>query len=189
MQTETDDEHQREPDLALGARLADGEALGEVVETDTERDQEPELLRGRETMTLGSRSDLAALELADGHGTRPEGSSPSPAAAREPVVVHQAEQADARTAGEDRREGHEAPPAATAVGRRLQCRLDRVVRLGQHVEEQEDQDADRDGVQERLEAGRRVAQAADGQAEEDREAGDRTKADDLRGRHLHLHRT
>ena len=53
--------------------------------------------------------------------------------------------------------------------------VDRLPGGGQHVPEEEEQDPDRDGVQQHPQRGRRTAQPADRQTEEDRPAGDRTQ--------------
>ena len=157
-------------DLAGGGGLADREALGEVVQADADGDEEGERPARRQPLTV--------LHLDSGH--RPgshHGGRPAPR--HEPLPVDEPEQSDGQAGGEQEAEREDpAPGALLGCGGRKRG-LYRLDCGRKHVPEEEEQDPRRGGAQEGLETDGRVAQTADGQAEEDGEPGERAKQQDL----------
>ena len=172
VQAEPDDEQQRESDLALRCRLTDREPFGEVVEPDADRDEHGESLRVA-PLRHGRR------ELVDVRGA---GTEPSLASLDRAFVVDEPDQPGPEARREHGRQADEAPPAGAVV---LCCKervLDRFVRVAEHIEEQEDEDADRDGVQAGAQLRCRVPEPPEREAEEDRETGDRREHPEARRR-------
>ena len=146
MEGEPDRQHARERDRTHVGGLADGEALGEVVQAEPGGDRERE--------RAGAGRGVAVAQLAE-HG---------------PVEVDEAQQPEPDSRGEDGGHGRERP--ALALGDR---RLHRPGRVGEDVPEQEDQDPGREGVQETLDRLRKAVHARDREAEKDSSAGDRAE--------------
>ena len=122
-----------ERDLAAGGRLADRQALGEVVQADADRDQDRQPARARHACHPGG------LELG-GRG-RAGAEQALRALLRHPaVVVDEAEEADAEAAGEQRGEPDEVAPRAAGVDRGVERVLHRADAVLEHVEEEEEQD-------------------------------------------------
>ena len=172
MQAEADHQHVGEAELVLRRRLADREALREVVQADPDRDEEGEPARRRQAR------EMRGPELRRGCRARAEEASAAPGL-HPRVVVHEAEEAECEPAERERRQPREPPPA-----RRAQRRFDRVDRLLEHVPEKEEQDPGRGRAQEGLERLADVVQPAHRQADEDRQAGDGAEQEDVGGRHL-----
>jgi hypothetical protein len=96
-----------------------------------------------------------------------------------PVVVDEAHQAECKPAAEQGRELQHAAPVVV-----LDRRLDRLDAVREHVPEQEQEDAGRERRQGRAHLRRGAAVAAERQAEEDREPGDRAEDERLRRAHV-----
>ncbi len=138
VQCEADDEHRRQIHLTVRGRLPDGEALGEVVQPDTEGDEKRQPVRRRQS------GDESGTKLRGGRGTRPERAGPAGHAA---VVVHEAEQPHTDAPGEHEGQPRKPGPGAVTTAGRGERVLDWFVRVLEHVEEQEQQDADGDRVE------------------------------------------
>jgi hypothetical protein len=70
------------------------------------------------------------------------------------------------------------------VGGTLERILNRADAVGEHVPEQEEQDAGRHRAQDGLDAGVGAADAAERQAQEDRQTGERAEDEQLRSRRV-----
>jgi hypothetical protein len=144
VQGEADDQQPGQGQFAAGGGLADGQALGEVVQADPGGDAHP----GAQRRCLGR--GLGEVGLGRGHGPRAEANRPWPGApGPQPPEVEQGEQADTEADRVDEPEGGELAPAGFAFGRLLHGVLDRFGGMGQDLEQQEHQNAGRGGVQER----------------------------------------
>ena len=175
MEREAHDQRHREAGRAGRRRLADREPLAEVVHADADRDQECQALSVGQAL-----HEAAALELVDrrGAGTDERGRAARRAALHPLRVVDEPHQAE-REAGEpDRAEGGEGAPVAS-----VELLLDRLDRPGEHVPEQEEEDARRKRAHPRTRGGAEIAQPSHRQPEEDRPAGDRAEEERLGGGH------
>ena len=138
----------------------------------SDRDWAGESRAGR-TATLGDRGRAEAPEVL------------AAAALHDQLVeVDEAHQSDREADDEDRGQPGEAPPRAVVVERGgVERGLDRLDSGRQHVPEEEEQDARRGRAEQRAGPGREVLQAARGEAEEDRQPGDRPEYENLSLRH------
>ena len=156
-----------EADVALGCRLADGQSLGEVVQTDADRDHHRQAFRRRPLRHR--RGELAGV------GRSRAERAAAGAGVQSPVVVDEPDQSGGQADGEHGSEAGESPPAAAVVHRRGQRALDRLVGVAQHVEQQEDQNADGAGVQGRPHPWCGIAEPPHRKAQEDGQPGDRPR--------------
>src|SRR5262249_10182392 len=155
-----------------GGRLPDRQPLREVGEPDARGDEDRQPLRGRKPWAMRTR------EL--GHRGRawPEHRLSLPRL--DPtVVVDEAHQADDEAGQRDRGDACEVAPVS-----RVERALDRIDRLCEDVPEQEQQNPGRGRREERLDLRRAAVHPAHGQADEDRQAGDRAEQECLSGAHL-----
>jgi len=101
-------------------------------------------------------------------------------AASQPPHVEQRHQADPKADGVDQAERGELAPGGLALGGLLERLLDRLGGVGEDLNQQEQQDPGRGGVEERLGPQARHPDPAQRQAEVNGEPGDRAQQDRLR---------
>ena len=178
MQGEADDQQHRQADGAGGGAAADRESLAEVVQADAHGDQQGQAAGRRP----GADAQAAGGQLAGGHRARTVPGRP--AAPGQPALVpDQAEQADAEPGQEQRAVARHRADAARVVVERAERRVHRLPGVGEHVPDEEQEDADGERVQELPEALARGLQPADRQAEQDRHPGDEAEDEGLRLTH------
>ena len=140
------------------------------MQTDADGDEERERAARREPLPV------LHLDGRDGAGPH-HGGRPAP---RDQLLpVDEAEQSCAESRYEQGGERDHAAPRAVLSGRGSQRRLHGLDGGGDHVPEQEKEDAGGDRAQERFEPDGRRAQPAGRQAEEDGEPGESAEQQDL----------
>src|SRR5207253_1881621 len=184
VQREPDDQDGGQADLTGGGAAADGQPFAEVVQTDADRDEQ------RQAAGRGPPGDTPRPrhgQFLRRHRARPEppgrrrrrrrggrrgrGDGPGPRA--EPALVeHQAPQADGDAEEEQGGvPGDGADPAAPVV-QLAQGDVHRLEGVDQDVPDQEDQDADGEGVEELTGPGLDLAYPAERQSDQDGHPGD-----------------
>src|SRR6188472_86537 len=155
VETEADDQDEGEADLTRRRRLADRQALGEVVEPDPGRDHQRE--------RLGRREDPRGSRLLEGDRSPDALRAGAPAPACDQLVeVHEAHEARHEARTEKGSQPGEARPTPAVVDRGgRQRRLDRLDAGGEHVPEEEEEDARRGRGQKRACSRRQGADPAD----------------------------
>ena len=175
---EADHQQGGEGDLVGRRGLADRQALGEVVQADAHRDQQ------RQLPTRGPGRDAASLQLLARHGAgadrlpRPTDPPPHPG-----LVLLQTEQSHAQSCGEEQAVAErraEAGPRLVVGSQRL---VDRLPRRGEHVPDQEDQDADRQRVERHPQRLARPSHPAQRHSAQDGDAGDEAEQEGLADAH------
>src|SRR5437762_843017 len=116
VEREPNDQHECQAELSPGGRLADRQALREVVETDPEGDEEREPLRRLQTR------DRTGAELANVRRTRAKTHRRASPSSKPEVVVNEAHQPDRQRRRKDNGEPPEVQPR-TAARRRLRERF------------------------------------------------------------------
>ena len=173
MEAEADDQDEREAQLVAGGRLADREALGEVVKADPDGDVD------REPAGRGQPREVV-LVLARRRRARAQEALP-PEPLHPAVVPDEAQKACPEADSEQGRKPRE--PAGVAV---VERGLNRIDRRREHVPEEEEEDAGRGRPEERLRGRGDVAHPRERQTEEDGEAGNRAEREDLGGAHVRV---
>ena len=179
MQGKADDQHGREADRSGAGRDTDGQALREVVHADGRSDREP----GPQGATLGRfELDRDGVRPGDGVGVHP-GDGGDPGSARDWRLpgAHGTQAAldrsQAGTAGAE--PGREQDHQPYHVGERLVVMLEGIEgnvddgqAVGEHVDEDEGQDADREHGQRHPGTAAEQLHPPHGESEKDGEAGE-----------------
>jgi hypothetical protein len=170
VQAEPDDKQRGQRQLAGGRRLADREALGEVMQPDPGGDHQ------RQAPRRGPFRHPPGRRLRAGQRPRPEAALGRPRAvsrAHHPHLVgHQRPEPDRQAAGEQRPVAEDRRQAARMVVHLAQRGVDRLPRVRGDIPHQEQQDPDRQRVQDCPHRRRRAPHPPHGQAEHDRPARD-----------------
>ncbi len=146
VQAEANDQWQSQGELPAGCRLADGQALGEVVQTDTHGNQQREPAGSG---PVGQPVVASSLDLADTHRSRAVTTRACPGRphvqelTRHPaLVIHKRQQADGEPSTEEQAVSRgRSQPAFAFVGRG-QGVIDGSPGNGEHVPEEKQQHAD-----------------------------------------------